>query len=143
MDKTPKKLARDLDWNLLRTFVVVADAGSITRAAEVLGLQQPGVSSALKRLEGQLGWQLIDRKPARCQLTMAGRLLYDEAVDIHASEAWIHCLKRYFCLNDVAAGGMKVSRAQVARQAGHLAPLLFVQAARGAAAAVFPRPAAQ
>jgi len=62
--------------------VVVADAGSITRAAEALGLQQPSVSSALKRLEGHLGRQLIDRRPGRFALTEAGRLLYDEAVDI-------------------------------------------------------------
>jgi DNA-binding transcriptional LysR family regulator len=82
MTSSPEKLARDLDWNLLRTFVVLADAGSITRAAEVLGLQQPSVSSALKRLEGHLGRQLIDRKPGRFALTEAGRLLYDEAVDI-------------------------------------------------------------
>jgi DNA-binding transcriptional LysR family regulator len=82
MQSTSDKLARDLDWNLLRTFVVVADAGSITRAAEALGLQQPSVSSALKRLEGHLGRQLIDRRPGRFALTEAGRLLYDEAVDI-------------------------------------------------------------
>lgn len=82
MTSSPKKLTRDLDWNLLRTFVVLADAGSITRAAEELGLQQPSVSSALKRLEGHLGRQLIDRKPGRFALTEAGRLLYDEAVDI-------------------------------------------------------------
>ncbi len=85
MDRTPEKLARDLDWNLLRTFVVLADAGSITRAAEALGLQQPSVSSALKRLEGHLGRQLIDRKPGRFALTDAGRLLYDEAVDINGA----------------------------------------------------------
>ena len=82
MNNAPEKLVRDLDWNLLRTFVVVADAGSITRAAEVLGLQQPSVSSALKRLEAHLDRQLIDRKPGRFALTEAGRLLYDEAVEI-------------------------------------------------------------
>ena len=82
MVASPEKLARELDWNLLRTFVVMADAGSITRAAEVLGLQQPSVSSALKRLEAHLGRQLIDRRPGRFALTEAGRLLYQEAVDI-------------------------------------------------------------
>ncbi|MBL4919362.1 LysR family transcriptional regulator [Szabonella alba] len=80
-----EKLARDLDWNLLRTFVVIADAGSITRAAEVLGLQQPSVSTALKRLEAHLDRKLIDRKPGHFQLTEAGRLLYDEAVDINGA----------------------------------------------------------
>ncbi|MFD1193688.1 LysR family transcriptional regulator [Seohaeicola saemankumensis] len=82
MHPSPEKLARDLDWNLLRTFVVLVDAGSVTRAAEALGLQQPSVSSALKRLESHMGRQLIDRKPGRFVLTDAGRLLYAEALDI-------------------------------------------------------------
>ncbi len=80
-----EKLSRELDWNLLRTFVAVADAGSVTRAAEVLGLQQPSVSSALKRLETRLGRKLIDRSPGRFALTEAGRLLYGEAVDINGA----------------------------------------------------------
>lgn len=80
-----ERLARDLDWNLLRTFVVLADAGSITRGAERLGLQQPSVSGALKRLEQRLGKRLIDRRPGRFALTEAGRLLYDEAVEINGA----------------------------------------------------------
>lgn len=80
-----ERLARELDWNLLRSFVVLAEAGSITRAAERLGLQQPSVSGALKRLEDRLGKRLIDRRPGRFALTEAGRLLYDEAVDINGA----------------------------------------------------------
>ena len=80
-----ERLARKLDWNLLRTFLVLAEAGSVTRAAERLGLQQPSVSSALKRLEDQLGKRLIDRAPGRFDLTEAGRLLRDEAVDINGA----------------------------------------------------------
>jgi len=80
-----EKLARELDWNLLRTFLVLAEAGSVTRAAERLGLQQPSVSSALKRLEDRLGKRLIDRGPGRFELTEAGRLLREEAVDINGA----------------------------------------------------------
>lgn len=80
-----EKLARDLDWNLLRTFVVLAEAGSVTRAAERLGLQQPTVSGALKRLEQRLGKRLVDRRPGRFALTEAGQLLYSEAVDINGA----------------------------------------------------------
>ena len=39
-----------IDLNLLRTFVIVYRARSITRAAETLRLSQPAVSHALKRL---------------------------------------------------------------------------------------------
>ncbi|MCC5989722.1 MAG: LysR family transcriptional regulator [Pararhodobacter sp.] len=80
-----ERLARELDWNLLRSFVVLAEAGSVTRAAERLGLQQPSVSGALKRLEESLGKRLIDRRPGHFALTEAGRLLYDEAVDINGA----------------------------------------------------------
>lgn len=50
-----EKLVRELDWNLLRTFIVLAEAGSVTAAADRLMLKQPTVSSALKRLEARLG----------------------------------------------------------------------------------------
>ncbi|MEM5580837.1 LysR family transcriptional regulator [Roseibium sp. AS2] len=80
-----ERLARDLDWNLLRTFVVLAQAGSVTRAAERLRLKQPTVSSALKRLEDRLGRRLINRKPGQFELTEAGTLLFKEAVEIQGS----------------------------------------------------------
>ena len=41
---------KDLDLNLLRVFVVVAEAGSVTAAASRLYLTQPAVSAALRRL---------------------------------------------------------------------------------------------
>ena len=52
---------RTFDWNLLHTFVVLAEAGSVTAAAEHLGRKQPSVSNALRRLEDQIGKKLIDR----------------------------------------------------------------------------------
>jgi len=81
----PERLARELDWNLLRTFLVLADSSSVTHAAERLSLKQPTVSGALKRLEDRLGKRLINRKPGRFELTPAGKLLYDEAIDIHGA----------------------------------------------------------
>ena len=80
-----ERLARDLDWNLLRTFLVLAQSRSVTDAANRLGLKQPSVSSALKRLEDRLGKKLFDRGPGRFELTAAGRLLQAEATDIHGA----------------------------------------------------------
>src|ERR1700751_5810939 len=40
-----------LDWNLLRTFLVIMQERSVSRAAARLHLTQPAVSQALKRLE--------------------------------------------------------------------------------------------
>jgi DNA-binding transcriptional LysR family regulator len=68
----------NLDWNLLRTFIVVVEEGGISRAAEFLGLKQPTISAALKRLEQSVGHVLIERKPNSFRVTRAGQNLYSE-----------------------------------------------------------------
>ncbi|WP_422367270.1 LysR family transcriptional regulator [Pelagibius sp.] len=69
----------DLDWNLLRTFVVIVDEGSITRGANRLMRTQPTISSALKRLEDQVGRRLVERGGGRFALTEHGAVLYRES----------------------------------------------------------------
>ncbi len=81
----PERLARDLDWNLLRVFLALAEAGSVTGAAERLSLKQPSVSAALKRLEDRVGTRLIDRARGRFQLTAPGLRLLDEAREVEAA----------------------------------------------------------
>ena len=73
------RFARNLDWNLLRTYVVVVQEGSITAAANRLLVQQPAVSMALKRLEESIGHRLIDRRPGYFEMTEAGRKVYLQA----------------------------------------------------------------
>lgn len=85
---TPPSSARmvwNLDWNLLRTFLVIVEQGGITAAANALRLKQPTVSNALRRLEGHLSKRLILRGPAQFEVTPAGLLLYDEAIEIFGS----------------------------------------------------------
>lgn len=67
-----RALGERLDWNLLRTFQVVAQELSISRAAARLHLSQPAVSQAIKRLEEQLGAALIERRGPRFLLTQSG-----------------------------------------------------------------------
>ncbi|MDC5871412.1 LysR family transcriptional regulator [Vibrio europaeus] len=50
-----------IDLNLLKVFISVYEHRSITIAAEVMSLTQPGVSGVLKRLQQQLGVQLFIR----------------------------------------------------------------------------------
>ncbi|MGD8711035.1 MAG: LysR family transcriptional regulator [Ectothiorhodospiraceae bacterium] len=76
---------RSFDWNLLHTFMVIVEEGSITGAAGRLLFRQPTVSNALKRLEEQLGKRLIDRGPGRFELTEHGEVLYAECQDICGS----------------------------------------------------------
>jgi DNA-binding transcriptional LysR family regulator len=79
------KLAKYMNWNLLHTFVVIAEQQSVSRAAEVLGRGQPAISAALKKLEDQLGAKLAARGPTSFTLTDAGKLLYREAREISGS----------------------------------------------------------
>ena len=72
----------NLDWNLLRTFMVVVEQHGISKAADFLGLKQPTISAALKRLEQHTGQVLIIRKPNEFSVTRAGRVLYTECAKI-------------------------------------------------------------
>src|SRR5205085_9784111 len=49
------------DWSLVRSFLAVLDAGSVTAAAKRLGAQQPTISRHLAELEAQLGAPLFER----------------------------------------------------------------------------------
>jgi DNA-binding transcriptional LysR family regulator len=81
-----------LDWNLLRTFMVIVQQGGVTKAANVLGLKQPTISSALKRLEDCVGYRLIVRNPNSFRVTRAGRALYQECTAVFGSISQIPAL---------------------------------------------------
>lgn len=68
----------DLDVRLLRSFLMVAQELSFTRAARRLFLSQQAVSSHVQSLESTLRVQLFDRTTRQVQLTPAGRVLRDQ-----------------------------------------------------------------
>ncbi len=70
---------RDLDLNLLRVFVVVAEAGSVTAAAQQLYLTQPAISAALRRLSERVGAPLFARAGRGLTLTARGSQLLQTA----------------------------------------------------------------
>lgn len=80
---TPPLLNDRLDWNLLRTFRVIGQELSISRAAARLHLTQPAISQALKRLEEQLGCELIARRGPRFVLTEAGEQIFTIAGEMY------------------------------------------------------------
>ena len=77
------------DLNLLRAFVRIVEAGSISGGARLLNLPQPTLSRHLKTLEGHCGTALLRRDTHQMNLTEAGqRFLTDvRAVLAHADEA--------------------------------------------------------
>jgi DNA-binding transcriptional LysR family regulator len=82
LKKYEQRLPWQLDWNLLRTFMVVVDEGGITPAANFLGLKQPTISAALKRLEDSFGRKLVNRSPNHFSVTPLGQVLYAEACSV-------------------------------------------------------------
>ena len=79
-------------FDLLQTFVTVAEKGSFSAAARSLGKAQSGVSTAISNLEIDLGLELFDRSRRTPKLTPAGNALLREAEAalMHASRLKEH-----------------------------------------------------
>ncbi len=75
----------ELNWNLLRSFCVIAEEEGITRAAKRLNMSQPSVSLGLQKLEDQLGCQLVFRGNRHFALTVRGEKIYQECAEIFRS----------------------------------------------------------
>lgn len=102
-----EKLVWELDWNLLRTFVVIAEEKSITRAAERLNLKQPSVSNALRRLEDRVGNRLVQRDATRFELTEVGQLLYEQSIEVFGTISQLPQLVRG--VTDEVTGHVSIS----------------------------------
>ena len=68
----------------LQIFIKIADYRSITRTAEDLQMTQPAISSALKRLEEELGYPLFIRRGKWLLLNSQGELFYHASKDFLA-----------------------------------------------------------
>jgi DNA-binding transcriptional LysR family regulator len=73
-----------MDWDHVRVFCGVAEAGSFTRAAESLGLSQSAISRQISALEDDLRTPLFHRHARGLVLTEQGEILLDAAQEIAA-----------------------------------------------------------
>ncbi|MGB9840290.1 selenium metabolism-associated LysR family transcriptional regulator [Thermovenabulum sp.] len=71
-----------MDFHQLEAFVKVAETKSFSKAADLLFLTQPTISSHILSLERELEVKLFDRKGREVELTPFGRILYNGAVKI-------------------------------------------------------------
>ncbi len=71
-----------MDWDKLRTFHIVAEAGSFTHAGNALDLSQSAVSRQISALEESLDTKLFHRHARGLVLTEAGELLSNTASEI-------------------------------------------------------------
>jgi len=76
-ENNPDAIAALPDWDDLRLLLVVARAGSISRAAQALGMSQPTMSRRIDRLETAIGARLLDRSTSGAELTPEGQRIVE------------------------------------------------------------------
>lgn len=69
-----------MDITQLEYFKIIAETGSLTKAAELMHISQPAMSAMLKKFEEELNVELFDRTPNRIKLNETG-----EAALIHVN----------------------------------------------------------
>lgn len=82
-----EKFCRNLDWNLLFSFLIIVEEQGVTRASKRLLLSQPAVTNALKRLETHFDRPLVDRSAPDFALTKFGQLVHEEIQEVYAGVA--------------------------------------------------------
>lgn len=110
----------------IQAFVMVAELGSFSRAAERLGLTQTGLTRRIQRLEAYVGLALLDRTTRRTGLTAAGRDFLPLARRV--VEDLTHGLQRLRTTSRLAAGD--VTLATMPAVAYERLPLLLAEYAR-------------
>ena len=81
-----------MDWDKLRVFHAVAQAGSFTHAGEALGLSPSSISRQIAALEESLSVTLFHRHARGLQLTEQGETLYEVAKDVFSRLAMAETL---------------------------------------------------
>ena len=71
-----------MDLRQIRYFVAVATTKNFTRAAELMHIAQPPLSRQIQLLEEELEAQLIQRNSRPVRLTEAGRLFYEQSLQV-------------------------------------------------------------
>lgn len=79
----------------LRYFRAIAQSGHMTRAARELRISQPALSAMLKKLEAEVGAQLLHRTGRGVELTDAGRIFLQHAQDtLRRAEAAVESVRQ-------------------------------------------------
>jgi DNA-binding transcriptional LysR family regulator len=100
------------DWSLVRSFLAVLDAGSVTGAAKRLGAQQPTISRHVGELEAQLGAPLFERTGRGVAPTVAALAIADAARRME--EAALALARGLAGARSATRGVVRVTTSQVA-----------------------------
>jgi DNA-binding transcriptional LysR family regulator len=99
-------IERRLKLHDVRALMSVAQAGSMSKAAEHLGTAQPALSRSIAELEHALGVRLLDRSPRGVVPTAYGRALIKRGIAVF--EELRQGVKDIEFLNDPAAGELRI-----------------------------------
>ena len=117
---------RQLDWNWLRVFVVVAEHGAMSRAAAALGLSQPTLSRQIAELEAHVGRPLFERVARGLALTAAGHALLEPATRMLAAAQAVSLAAAG--QNQSLAGTVRITASEV--MSAYVLPPLLAQLAQ-------------
>lgn len=107
-----------MDLRTMRYMLVVAEHGHMTRASEALGVSQPALSAALRKLEEELGAAVFHRTGKGVAVTDAGRVFLEHAAQaIRQAEQGIEAVRE---LVGLETGSIRVGAGATA--AGYLLP---------------------
>ncbi|TGQ67588.1 LysR family transcriptional regulator [Mesorhizobium sp. M00.F.Ca.ET.186.01.1.1] len=73
---------KDIDWNLIKSFVTVAETGSLSAAARRLSASQPTLGRHIGELEQALGVTLFRRGRRGYEMTEAGSMLFERGKSV-------------------------------------------------------------
>lgn len=112
---------RSLTFDQLAVFIAVVESGSLTRAADRLGMGKTAVSTAIQRLESELGAGLLVRTTRKLSVTEAGQAFFESCQLLFrtAEEA----LNAANASGDDLSGTLRVA-SSVEYSAVYLAPVL-------------------
>ncbi|RKG31175.1 LysR family transcriptional regulator [Acinetobacter tianfuensis] len=89
-----------MELRQLRYFTAVADAQSITKAAEKLNIAQPPLTRHIQNLESSLGTKLFERESRPLQLTQAGHFFYLHAKQLLSNADEIKTMTQRIAANN-------------------------------------------
>lgn len=112
-----------MDWNLVQVFLQVVNSGSLSKAAEKMGLSQPTLSRQIQQLEEQLNLNLFERSTTGVVPTNAAKKLIESAEQMQqAADLWFRLSRGE---DQLLGGTVRLSANEVV--AHYLLPRLLAQ----------------
>ncbi len=112
-----------LDWSLIRSFLAVAEAGSLSAAARAIGISQPTLGRHIRDAEAQFGVPLFQRIATGLRLTDAGQALLAPAQDMRNAAARVGMVAA--CSSGAMAGTVRITASRV--MSHHVLPALIAR----------------